>query len=202
MIIIILLLAYGWAATDARFGADVRMYSSVFVYAMIDEWRGPPDAEDLEATAHFDEAGIAFDYPAVLRRRDETDVAGERTWSFEYGMFSLELHAPQRPLHAEAMLGVLADFLDVGGRSIDAQAPEAGRTVSLCGRETVATRTRVKLMGAWSQYEGFDLPAPDGEARMLLFSDEQTGGAASALAQATYARVFDSLRCDVTHENG
>lgn len=197
MATIVLLLAW-LVATHDEYGSDVRMFAGLFVYGMIDELRGAPAAEDLQATAHFDEAGIAFDYPAVLRKRVENSEFGGRTWALEYGMFTLELYAPAYAKSSEEYLGMLADLLDVGGRSIDAVPPEPGRTATLCGEELVATRIRVKIMGDWSQMEGFDLPSPEGTARLLIFDGELVRGQPSRLAQATYDRVLGSLRCAPT----
>lgn len=194
MVTLVLLLSW-WLVNHDEYGADVRMFTGLFVHGMVDELRGAPDADDLVASASFDEAGIAFDYPAVLRRREETSDNGSRTWSFEYGMFSLELHAPSYDSDSATYLGLLADVFDIGGRSIDAEAPIPGRQTMLCGEDVTATRIRVKLMGDWSQQEGFDLPSPDGLPRMLIFDDELVRGENSRLAEATYARVFGSLRC-------
>lgn len=185
-----------WLFTHEDYGADARLFAGLFAHGVVDELRGAPDADDLQASAHFDEAGIAFDYPAVLRRREETSDNGSRTWSFEYGMFSLELYAPTYDSDSATHLGLLADMFDIGGRSVDADAPLPGRQATLCGEDLTATRIRVKLMGDWSQQEGFDLPSPDGlPPRMLIFDDELVRGENSRLAEATYARVLGSLRC-------
>jgi hypothetical protein len=194
VIVVLLLVAAGWLASHEDHGADMRRFGGLFLHTLIDELRGAPDADDLLATARFDEAGIAFDYPAVLRRREEVNDGGSRTWSLEYGMFSLELYVPNYDGVAADHLGLLAEIFD-GGRSIDAEGPTAGRRAVLCGEDIVATRIRLKLMGDWSQQEGFDLPSPDALPRILIFDDELVGGENSRLAQATYERVLGSLQC-------
>ena len=199
MVIVALLLSW-WLFTHDTWGDEARLFAGLFAHGFVDELRGAPDADDLQASAHFDEAGIAFDYPAVLRRREDVSESGSRTWSFEYGMFSLELYAPTYASDSATHLGVLADVFDIGGRSIDATAPEPGRQAMLCGESVTATRIGVKLVGDWSRQEGFDLPSPDGLPRMLIFDDELVRGENSPLAEATYARVFGSIRCAAVAE--
>jgi hypothetical protein len=159
-------------------------------------WGGPSD-EALAQSEHFEGAGIAFDYPAVLRRRESVDEDGDRTWSFEYGMFELELYAPNTPVSSALYLSALSEMFQ-GGRRIDATDPAAGRTESLCGQSLTATTLRIKMMGDWSEQEAFDLPAPAGEARLLMFDDEPVGGKPSKVARATRERVLSTLRCDPT----
>jgi hypothetical protein len=169
--------------------------SGVFFDALADELRGAPDAEALAASARFDEDGIGFDHPALLRRRERSDENGARSWKLERGMFTLQLYAPRTPLRAADYLGVLADLLADGER-LDAEPPTAGRTAMLCGHALTSTRIRLKMMGDWSEIEGFDLPAPAGQSRMLLFDDEPVDGKPSSVASATRERVLASLRCD------
>lgn len=157
-------------------------------------WGGPSD-EALARSEHFEGAGIAFDYPAALRRRESVDEDGDRTWSFEYGMFELELYAPKSPVQAEMYLSALSEMLQ-GGRRIDATDPAVGKTETLCGRPLTATTLRIKMMGDWSEQEAFDLPAPEGEARLLMFDDEPVDGKPSKVARATRERVLSTLRCD------
>ena len=191
---LLLSLLAGRVAQDS----DTREMAGVFTHAFVDSLRGPPVANALEETAHFEAAGIAFDYPAVLRLREDFDESG-RTWMFEYGMFSLELFAPSYETDVETHLELIASIL-AGGRSVDAEGASAGRTATVCGQERSAVRTRIKLLGDWSVQEGFDLPSRDGTPRLLMFDDEPVNGQPSALAMATYARVLGSLRCDTDVE--
>lgn len=191
----LLLLASWLLVSDPQYGRDVRRMAGVFGHSVFDELRGAPDEAALAQSRHFEEGGIAFDYPAVLRPRLDVGDAGDRSWHFEYGMFTLELSAPGSDIDADAYLGALADVFE-GGTRIDAEGPMAGRAAVLCGEERVATRIRIKLIDSWSAMEGFDLPSLDGKPRILLFDDEEVRGAESALARATYVRVLGSLRCD------
>jgi hypothetical protein len=173
--------------------------AQIFGNAFWDELRGAPDAEDLVASAHFEGAGIAFDYPAVLHLRGGSDDDGDRSWSLEYGMFELEVRAPYYETTAADSLGVLADLFD-GGRSLDAEPPVQGRTLTLCGEEVTSTRIRMKIVGDWSDMEGFDLPAEPGRSRLLIFSDEPVGGEPTPLSRATFERVISTLRCGPDEE--
>lgn len=156
---------------------------------------GAPDAQALKASTPFAGEGISFDRPAALREREEADDDGSHSWSFEHGMFELQLAAHRVPLRSADYLGLLGDMFE-GGRSLDADGPMPGRTERLCGREVTATRLRLKIAGDWSEMQAFDLPAPPGEARLLVFDDEPVGDSPSPVAQATWSRVIGSLRCD------
>ena len=157
-------------------------------------WGGPSE-EALARSEHFEGGGLAFDYPAALHRRESIDEDGDRTWSFEYGMFELEVYAPNSGVDSALYLSALSEMFQ-GGRRMDATDPTSGRTESLCGHRVTATTLRVKLMDDWSELEAFDLPAPEGEARLLIFDDEPEEGKPSSVARATRERVLATLRCD------
>ena len=176
-------------------GCDQNNLARVGLQAGLEAVWGEPSAESLARSEHFEGAGIAFDYPAALRRRESVDEDGDRSWSFEYGMFELEVMAQNTPIGAQLYLDALSAMFQ-GGRRIDATDPRAGRTESLCGQRLTATTLRVKLMDDWSELEAFDLPAPEGEARLLVFDDEPLHGKPSAVARATRERVLATLRCD------
>jgi hypothetical protein len=176
-------------------GCERNSSGGIFLHTAWDLLWGEPDAEALAPSRRFDEAGIAFDYPALLRRREETDDDGSRSWSLEHGMFELQLEARPDALSAADLLGTLGGMFE-GGRSLDAEGPMPGRVASMCGQRLTALRLRLKIAGDWSELEGFDLPAPAGESRLLLFDDEPVGDRPSAVARATYERVLGSLRCD------
>ena len=160
----------------------------------VDELRGPPSAESLARSAHFDGAGLAFDYPAVLRQRAETDDDGGREWNLEYGMYTLEVYAPKHEIAAADYLGAMQEVFG-GGRSIDARALSEGEAVELCGAARTPVTIEVKLMGDWSRLEAFDLPAPAGESRLLIFDDELPTPNGTPLGRATRERVLATLRC-------
>lgn len=188
-------LALPAVALLALAGCGRNSSGGIFFHTAWDLLWGEPDAEALAPSRRFAEAGIAFDYPALLRRREETDDDGSRSWSLEHGMFELELSARRDGVTAEDLLGTLGGMFE-GGRSLDAEGPMPGRVATLCGQRLTALRLRLKIAGDWSELEGFDLPAPAGESRLLLFDDEPVGDRPSAVARATYERVLGSLRCD------
>lgn len=156
---------------------------------------GAPDEAALAASTRFDGAGVVFDYPAPLRRRESVDEDGDRSWSLEHGMFELEVYAPIHELSGEDYVAMLGSVLGSEGNALSAQAPEPGQTVELCGQLITGSRLRVQIMGDWSEIEAFTLPAPAGESRLLVFDDEPVAGEPSAIARATRERVFATLRC-------
>lgn len=183
------------AGVLALAGCDANSGAGIAARTAWDLVRGDPSAAALAESARFEAAGIAFDYPAVLRLRERIEDDGDRSWSFEHGMFELELSERRLPLRAEAFLGLLGDMFE-GGRRIDAKPLDDGRTETICGQRLTATRLRIRFAGDWSEMQGFDLPAPPGESRLLIFHDEPGGDHPSAVARATWERVLGSLRCD------
>ena len=159
-----------------------------------DELRGAPSAEALQKSAHFADGGVAFDYPTVLRERVDIDDDGDRSWNFEYGMYTLEVHHSRGEMAAADYLGALGELF-AGGERLDAEPLAQGEPRELCGARRTPARVRLKLMGDWSEMQAFDLPAPKGESRLLIFDDELVSGAPSALGRATFERVLSTLRC-------
>jgi hypothetical protein len=135
-------------------GCDANGNGAIAWNTFLDLMRGTPDEAALARSARFDEAGIAFEYPAVLRRRESAHDDGDRSWSFEYGMFELELTARNDTVGAADFLGVLGMMFE-GGRRVDAEALAEGRTETLCGQRLTATKLRLKLAGDWSELQGF-----------------------------------------------
>lgn len=172
-----------------------RTAMSVFWNAFWDELRGEPGAEALASSATFHGAGIRFDYPAVLRRSHERHEDGRRSWSFERGMFELQLVASPQPMSGADLLGMLGYVLD-GGKTMQAGALEDGPSAWLCGHQITSSRLRLRILGDWSEQHAFDLPAPPGESRLLLFDDELVNDRGSAVGSATWERVLGSLQCD------
>jgi hypothetical protein len=183
------------AGLAALSGCDENNLARVGLRAGWEAVWGGPSEEALARSERFEGAGLAFDYPAALHRRESVDEDGDRTWSFEYGMFELEVYAPTSPIDSALYLSALSDMFQ-GGRRMDATDPASGRTESLCGQRLTATTLRIKLMDDWSELEAFDLPAPEGEARLLIFDDEPVDGRPSSVARATRERVLATLRCD------
>lgn len=160
----------------------------------VDELRGPPSEVALRQSARFVGGGLSFDYPAVLRLRPDFDPDGDRSWKLEYGMFTLEVRALRSPLSADDLLGTFESTF-AGGDSFHAEARSSGEPIMLCGQPRTPVTLRLRMMGDWSRMTAIDLPAPEGESRMLVFDDELVAGEPSALGQATFDRVTRSLAC-------
>jgi hypothetical protein len=178
------------AAVFALFALAGCDNAPMFWHSAADELRGPPSADALAQTARFEHGGIAFDYPAVMRLREDREDDGDIEWNLEYGMYTASIYAPKFEVTAAGYLGLLASL----GEALDDPKlhPEP---VELCGARREAAVEYVQLIGSPTRLEGFDLPAPPGESRLLLFSDEPVAGEPTALARATRERVLATLRC-------
>lgn len=165
-------------------------YGDMFWNSMADTLRGPPNAQQLARTTHFERSGIAFDYPAVLRLREARHAGGNVEWNLEYGSYSASVHATDYEMTAADFVGLLAAM---GERLDDSDMPPM--TAALCGAAREPATAYVRLLGDPTRIEGYDLPAPSGQSRLLLFQDESVQGHPSTLAVATRERVLASLRC-------
>jgi hypothetical protein len=170
--------------------------SGTFFNAFFDELRGQPSNSALKALKHFDQGGIAFDYPAVLRARVETDTY--TNWEFTRGDVELELHTPDFDFSANAYLEALADTMTSDKRP--SIGPKAAATVQWCGNSITGVRWRINFFGDWHELHGFDLPSTPNGNRFLVISDIVENGAWSATAQATFDALNASIRCDKSAE--
>lgn len=182
------LLAVGTTASAADYPADSGW--STFWGSFVDEIVGAPGAEALQPTARFAEAGIAFDYPAVLR---VTHRAEDSRWRLWRGDFEFEVHAGRYTAgHAQNLLGIMGSVLHRGDTPA---VPEAATPLRLCGRDVAGWRVRLHFLGDTHDYLVYDLPLADGDSRLFLFDDVVRDGKLSL----THAAVFDawrgSLRC-------
>jgi len=71
----------------------------------------------------------------------------------------------------------------------------AGDVVEFCGQHVEPVRLQLTLLDDPHEMKGYDLPAPDGEARFLVFDDALENNQPSAVAAATFAAVTATLRC-------
>lgn len=175
----------GGYAADSSWGT--------FWGAFFDELGGEPGAEALKPLARFDQAGIRFDYPSVLRGSYD---AQEREWRLWRGDFELQVQVRDSydPDHARTLLELLQSMLH-SKRAAPAGAVETAQTVQWCGREVTALRMRMTFIGDSHEYLAFDLPLADGGSRLLLFDDLQENGKRSRTAEAVLAAVSASLSC-------
>lgn len=179
------------ASDNGAESIDESSMSGIFLNAMFDELRGPPDASALSKRAKFDQGGVRFDYPQPLRVRIDRDPY--MNWSLEYGDFEMELHAPDSDFMVDDYLDALAGTL--GAKSKTFEGPLNGRTVHWCGQEITGTRYRFEFLGDQLIYEGFDLPANGDGPRFLIFNE--TGGKTdwSPTAMATFEAIDGSISC-------
>lgn len=163
----------------------------IFWAAFSDELAGQPSDDDLKAAARFEQAGIAFEHPALLRVRSDDDVETP-TWSLSRGDFELELHAPKGDVSADDYIGLLAEMAG-GDDAID--YAEKTHPVDWCGRRIEATEVSFELFGDVHVFTGFDLPAPEGESRYLVFDDVLIGGQPSKVFTRTLEMMKTSVTC-------
>jgi hypothetical protein len=185
------------AHADADSGGGSKLKSGTFVdtflTAAVDAIAGPPDETSLQELRSFKHAGIAFQYPAALHVTLEQGDEGSARWKFGRGDFELELDASLGVSHARdylrAFAGLLADE-KANSEWIDDPA------VTWCGHEILPSHLRVTLFGDRHDMRAFDLPAPEGETRFVIFEDVLADGRLSKLATAAYATFTKSLQCE------
>lgn len=164
---------------------------STFWGAFVDEIAGPPGAEALKALESFSEAGIAFDYPAVLRVNYDAE---DRRWRLWRGDFELEVHAGEyREGHAQHLLDMMGSVLHDG--DAPAVAPESVPALSLCGRDVPGWRLRLTFLGDPHEYLIYTLQLAEADARLFIFDDLLVAGKPSLLREATLDALRKSLRC-------
>lgn len=194
----------GWIAAAALLAgcgqapAEQRGYAAdstwgTFWGAFFDEMSGEPGAEALKPLARFDEAGIRFDYPSVLRVSYDAE---DREWRLWRGDFELQVQVRDSydPEYAQSLLDTLQSALH-SKRAPPAEAVATAQTVQWCGREVTALRMRMTFFGDSHEYLAFDLPLADGGSRLLLLDDLQEDGKRSRTAEAVLAAVSASLTC-------
>lgn len=190
---VLLLAACGGAKPADEEAEEIPSGSIVgaFIDGFVDELRGAPEAEELKKTKRFEQAGVSFDYPEVLRLHlDDEDWP---SWELERGDFELELHQPDSAIQAADYLRLLAQGMSSGKAPV--QGPEAGIKVHWCGQPITAVRWRITFFGDPHELLGFDLPPSPAGPRFLTFSDMLTDGHWSATAQAAFDALNASIRC-------
>ena len=161
---------------------------------------GAPSAQALRQAAAFSGGGIAFSYPAPLAAGHVAEDGGD-SWTFEHGMYTLELYVSPYAGTAEdylEQLGAMYAGMKTGAGLV--HGARAGRELALCGRKVRGSEMRVRLLGDETLYEAFDLPpARDGRLRLLIVSDEPVAGKPSPVAAASERMWQATLRCDPAH---
>lgn len=182
------LFAAGTTASAADYPADSGW--NTFWGSFVDEIVGAPGAEALKPTARFAEAGIAFDYPSLLRVTRRTDDSRWRLWR---GDFEFEVHVGRYTEgHARNLLELMGGALHRGDTPA---VPEAAAPLRLCDREVAGWRVRLHFLGDTHEYLAYDLPLADGDSRLFLFDDVVRDGKLSLTHTAAFDAWRGSLRC-------
>jgi hypothetical protein len=183
----VLLCASGVAAAD--YPADSGW--NIFWGAFVDELVGAPSAAALKPLARFEEAGIAFDYPAVLRVNHDAE---DKQWRLWRGDFELEVRTGTYDAdHAQTLMSMMGSVLHGGDEP--AAPPEPAPMLRLCGRDVAGLRLRLTFVGDPHEFLAYDLPLANGESRLFLFDDILRDGKPSAAREATLDAWRGSLRC-------
>lgn len=165
---------------------------NTFWRAARDAIAGAPDARALAERRRFEAAGISFEYPAPLHLTRDAD--GDPNWTLTYGDFDLDVYAfALEGPDAGDYLGALESVL--GTERANVETPADDEPVTWCGREITPVRMRLTLFGDHHDFRGYDLPAPEGETRFLVFDDVLVNGKRSKTAEVTFAAVAATLRC-------
>lgn len=160
--------------------------------AFVDELIGPPDAAALQPRARFAEAGIVFEYPAVLRVNVDTE---DPEWRFWRGDFELQMRpmSTYDPDHANTLLSLMGGVLQ--RKDATPATPQPAPTLRLCDRDVAGLGLRVEFLGDTHEFLAYDLPLADGESRLFLFDDLLRDGKPSAAREATLQAIVQTLRC-------
>jgi hypothetical protein len=184
-----LLLAPDWAAA-ADYPPDSGW--STFWGAVVDEILGPPGEAALRETAVFAQAGIRFEYPALLRVNHDAEQQQWRLWR---GDAELAVHTGDYDAqHARRLLETMQGIMHNDSAGAAEPLAEAA-ALNWCGREVSGLRMRLNFLGDHHEYLAYDLQLANGESRLLIFEDVLDKGANSVTQKALLATVSRSLTC-------
>jgi len=137
--------------------------------------------------AHFEHAGLAFDYPAGMSVSLDDDAP---RWVLTHGDFMLHVGAPSYAAGSENFLSLFLIGSDNSTLDILADAQ-----VTWCGRKISPIHWRITIERYRHDLKAYDLPSPESEARFLVFDDILVDGRPSPIAEATLAAIAATLRC-------
>lgn len=172
---------------------------NTFWGAFVDELAGEPGVEALKEKATFAQAGIRFDYPAVLRVQREEDGKGWRLWRGDVELVVTPQEWDDTQTTEQAVqdtIDSLALLQDILSKREPQAPPSVQQTVHWCGRDVPGVAMRAKFVGDLHDFLEFKLPLGDSRAVSLSFEDVAAGGKSSRTLLATLAMVKDSLRCE------
>ncbi|TDR43226.1 hypothetical protein DFR29_107239 [Tahibacter aquaticus] len=172
---------------------------STFWGAFADELFGQPSDAALKETARFDQAGIAFDYPAVLRVNLAEDGDGWRIWRGDAELaLSIERDAEeQSQAEREAdTVDYLQRMQDIfNTRDAKVAAPAKAAQANWCGKDIAGIRMRTPFVGDEHEFLVFKLPLGRGKVATLQFEDVIADGKNSRTFDALLSSVKATLRC-------
>lgn len=172
---------------------------STFWGAFTDELFGQPGESALKETAHFEQAGIAFDYPAVLRVNLAEDGDGWRIWRGDAEL-ALSIESDQEQQTQAELETASVDFLQqmqdiLNTRDATVVPPAKVTQASWCGHEIAGIRMRTPFVGDEHEFLVFKLPLGQGKVATLQFEDVIADGRNSRTFDALLNSVKATLRC-------
>lgn len=171
---------------------------STFWGAFFDQLTGESSDAELHEKAQFAEAGIRFDYPAVLRgQRDEA----RDCWRLWRGDAELEIcridwdesESPEQV--AQHTIETLATLQEILSKGDPLPPPSVQQTVPWCGQTVAGVAMRARLLGDLHDFLEFKLRLGRGKGVSLSFEDIAVDGKSSRTREATLAMVKGSLVC-------
>lgn len=166
--------------------------------AFVDELRGEASEEALKQKATFAQAGIRFDYPAVLRGQRDEERDCWRLWrgDAELEICRIDWDEAETPeqvtQNSVATLTALQEILSKGD---PLPPPSVQQTVQWCGQPVSGVAMRARLLGDLHDFLEFKLRLQRGKGVSLSFEDIAVDGKSSRTREATLAMVKGSLVC-------
>lgn len=197
----LLLIAAGLAVCSTQVHAEDYPASSTwgtFWGAFFDELTGEASDEALKEKAVFAEAGIRFDYPAVLRGQRDEERDCWRLWrgDAELEICRIDWDEAETPEQvASNTVETQTALQEILSKGAPLPPPSVQQTVQWCGQPVSGVAMRARLLGDLHDFLEFKLRLGRGKGVSLSFEDIAVDGKSSRTREAMLAMVKDSLVC-------
>lgn len=167
--------------------------------AFFDELTGESSEEALKEKATFAQAGIRFDYPAVLRGQRDEERDCWRLWRGDAELEICRIDWDESETHehvAQNTIETLTALQQILSKGDPLPPPAVQQTVPWCGQPVSGVAMRARLLGDLHDFLEFRLRLERGKGVSLSFEDIAVDGKSSRTREAMLAMVKGSLRCE------